>query len=192
MAIAKTPFINGVSLSYPLGVFPDLFAVLGTRTKRTFFEKMYQLEGKGGEGFSPDQIVNMFRIGLITDIPEITYKQAEEYVQDYLTEYGDEELGIKLVDAFVDAGLNNREIVEKERKKIQKRRELLDELEKIQEEKNSARLREAWAEVEELNAKLGKVSDELMESINSEDNESNENISKPVKRDPLDRKTKKK
>lgn len=191
MAITKTPFINGVSLSYPLGIFPELFAVLGARTKRSFFEELNRLEGKGGEGLTPEQTVSLFRVGLLTDIPDVTYERAEELVQDYLTEFGDEELSIKFVDALVDAGLNNREIVDKRRKEIQRRRDLLEELDQVQEAKNHAIIQQAWDEVDKLNSKLNKVSEEIIQSVEAETNQPEEVASKPAKRDPLDRKTKK-
>ncbi len=165
MAVVKTEFINGASLSYPISVFPQLFGTIGTKTKRKFFEEIARLDGNGGDGISTEQLVNMFRVGLCTDMPDITYNQAESYVQDYLSLYGDAALFCKLVDAFVDAGLNDRETVQKKRDAAKKAQELADELEQINYEKKQAYIRQSWAEVEKLNAKIQQVSSELNEVV---------------------------
>lgn len=153
MAMIKTEFIGGVSLSYPISIYPKLFAVLETRTKRKFFEKINELDGKDGEGMTPEQIIGIFHVGLMSSIPDITFKKTEEYVSDYIFEYGDEALIFKLVDAFVDSGLNDRKAVQKNRERAEKNKALREELDQIRDERNKAILQKCWKDVEKLNAK---------------------------------------
>lgn len=178
MAVIKTDFINGASLSYPITSFPDLFAVLNQTTKRKFFEELYRLEGKDGEGMTPEQQIRIFQVGLSTDIPGITYEQAASYVQEYLSQYGDDALIFKLVDAFVDAGLNDREKVKKNREREVKRQALADELEKLQDAKNEAYIKQQWEKVNELNDKISKASDELIEVVT--ETTENKDVSGPL------------
>ncbi len=161
MAVRKTEFVGGVWLSYPISVYPQLFAVLETRTQRTFFEKVNQLDGKNGEGMSPEQIINMFKVGLISCIPDITFKQAEDYVTDFIFEHGLDALIIKLVDAFVDSGLNDGETVKKNRERVEKNKALRDELEKIRDKRNEAILKKCWVDAENLDAKAQQILDDL-------------------------------
>ncbi len=165
MAVIKTEFINGVCMSYPITVFPDLFAVLNTTTKRKFFEEMYRLEGKDGEGMTPEQQIRIFQVGFSTDIPGITYEQAASYVQDYLSQYGDQALVFKLVDAFVDAGLNDRDKVKKNREREAKKQAIADELDRLQDAKNEAYVKQEWAKINKLNDEISKASEELIETV---------------------------
>lgn len=154
MAIPQTDFINGAFLSFPIGNYVKLFGVLGKRTKRGFFEELQRLDGKGGEGLSPEQLINMFQVGLIPYKPDITFEEAADLVQEYIILYGDDGLHIKLVDAFCDSGLSDRKTVEKQRK-------MIEELNKIEEARNEAFIKQSWVELEKLNANLQKLSDEL-------------------------------
>jgi hypothetical protein len=96
MAIPQTDFVNGSFLSYPIGNYVKLFSVLGTRTKRTFFEAIQKLDGKDGEGMSPDQMIGLFQVGLIPYKPGITFDETSELVQEYINSNGDSGLHDKL------------------------------------------------------------------------------------------------
>lgn len=64
MGLNKTEFLPGVFLSYPLESLPKLFAVVDTVSRKAFFEKIAELDKKGGEGLSIDKIIEMIWIGL--------------------------------------------------------------------------------------------------------------------------------
>lgn len=157
MAIPQTEFINGTSLSFPIGNYVKLFAVLGKRTKRGFFEEVNRLDGKDGEGMTPEQLVGLFQVGLMHAIPDVTFEQAQELVQEFVVSQGDRALNIKLVDAFCDSGLSDRKEVERQRK-------MIEELEKIQIAREEALLKQSWVELDKLNAALQKISDELQKA----------------------------
>ncbi len=154
MAIPKTEFINKTYLSYPIGNYVKLFGVLGKRTKRGFFEEIGKLDGKDGEGMTPEQIIGIFQVGLMPCRPGITFDEAADLVQSYIFAHGNDGLNIKLVDAFCDSGLSDRKAVEKQRK-------MIEELNKIEEARNEALIKQSWVELEKLNANLQKLSDEL-------------------------------
>jgi hypothetical protein len=154
MAIPQTEFINGTYLSYPIGNYVKLFAVLGKRTKRGFFEEIQKIDGKDGEGMTPEQIIGLFHVGLIPCDPGITIEQAGDLVQEYIFQNGDDGLHIKLVDAFCDSGLSDR-------KAVKKQREMIEELNKIEEARNQAFIKQSWVELDKLNANLQKISEEL-------------------------------
>ncbi len=154
MAIPQTEFINGTYLSYPIGNYVKLFAVLGKRTKRGFFEEIQKVDGKDGEGMTPEQIIGLFQVGLYPCKPGITFEEAGELVQEYIFKEGNDGLHTKLVDAFCDSGLSDRKTVEKQRK-------MIEELNKIEEARNEAFIKQSWVELDKLNANLQKLSDEL-------------------------------
>ncbi len=164
MAIGKTEFIDGTYLSYPITVYPQLFAVLDTKTLRSFFAEINKLDGKDGEGMTPEQIVNLFRVGLLSSISDITFEKTAEYVTNYIFKYGNEALTIKLVDAFVDSGLNDRKTVQKNRERVEKNRALRDELDEIRDERNKAILKKCWGDVERLNESAQMLIKELNEA----------------------------
>lgn len=155
--IAKTPFINGLTLSFPIGYFPDLFMCVNARTKKLFVKNLMDMEdeSKGGEGVPEDVIIEMFRVGLLHIKPACTFEEAQEAVQDYLITYGHKKLDEKLIDAFVDSGIYDREYVEKQRK-------FSAELEKINDEKEMALIKKAQFELERLN---GAIDDLITKAI---------------------------
>jgi hypothetical protein len=181
MAIPQTDFVNGSFLSYPIGNYVKLFSVLGTRTKRTFFEAIQKLDGKDGEGMSPDQMIGLFQVGLIPYKPGITFDETSELVQEYINSNGDSGLHVKLVDAFCDSGLSDRKTVDKQRK-------MIEELAKIEEARNEAFIKQSWVELDKLNANLQKISDELNKSVTGEEtaNPSDEGGETEEEDDPLE------
>lgn len=154
MAIPQTDFVDGTYLSFPIGNYVKLFAVLEKRTKRTFFEEIQKLDGKDGEGMTPEQIIGLFHVGLMPCRPGITFEEAADLVREYIFANGNSGLNIKLVDAFCDSGLSDRKTVENQRK-------MIEELEKIEEARNEAFIKQSWVELEKLNANLQKLSEEL-------------------------------
>lgn len=144
--IAETPFINGYTLSYPIGYFPQLFAVVKARTKKAFVAGLLAMEDekKGGEGIPEDVIIELIRVGLLHKNATATTEEATELVQDYLVSYGHAELDKKIVDAFVDSGLYDRATVAKQR-------EFAAQIEKISEEREIALIKKAQAELDRLN-----------------------------------------
>jgi hypothetical protein len=155
--IAKTPFINGLTLSFPIGYFPDLFMCVGARTKKQFVKNLMDMEDekKGGEGVPEETLIEMFRVGLMHIKPACTFEEAQEAVQDFLITYGHKKLDDKLVDAFVDSGIYDREYVEKQRK-------FTAEIEKINDERESALLKKAQYELDRLN---GAIDDLITKAI---------------------------
>lgn len=162
MAIPQTDFINGFYLSFPIGNYVKLFSVLGQRTKRGFFEEIKKIDGKDGEGMTPEQIIGLFHVGLIPCKPDITPEEAGELVQEYIFENGNDGLYIKLVDAFCDSGLSDRKAIEKQRK-------MIEELNKIEDARNEALIKQSWIELDKLNAAIQKISEELTAECNTTD-----------------------
>lgn len=161
MAIPHTDFINGSFLSFPIGNYVKLFAVLGTRTKRTFFEQIQKIDGKDGEGMTPEQVIGMFQVGLLPYKPDITVEEASDLVQEYIFANGNSGLNIKLVDAFCDSGLSDRKTVENQRK-------MIEELDKIQEARDEAFIKQSWVELDKLNASLQKISEDLAKAAEND------------------------
>lgn len=144
--IAETPFINGYTLSYPIGYFPQLFAVVNARTKKGFVAGLLALEDekKGGEGLPLDLLIEIIRVGLLHRNATATTAEATALVQDYLVTYGHKVLDEKIVDAFVDSGLYDRETVQKQRAFSKK-------IDEINEEREIALIKKAQAELDRLN-----------------------------------------
>lgn len=181
MAIPQTDFINGTYLSFPIGNYVKLFAVLGKRTKRAFFEEIQKLDGKDGEGMTPEQIIGLFQVGLLPCKPGITIEEAGDLVSEYIFAHGNDELNIKLVDAFCDSGLSDRKTVEAQRK-------MIAELQKLEEARNEAFIKQSWVELEKLNANLQKISDELNKAVETAGTtaKTSEGGGEPEEDDPLE------
>jgi len=156
--IAETPFINGKTLSYPIGYFPQLFAVVNARTKKGFVAGLMAMEdeNKGGEGIPENTLIEMIRVGLLHDNPTITTAETTELVQDYLVIYGHKELDKKIVDAFVDSGLYDRKTVEKQRA-------FAEQIEQISEEREIALIKKAQAELNRLNSAIDVLIDSAIQ-----------------------------
>lgn len=176
MAMPDTDFINGSFLNYPVGNYATLFAVLDKRTKRGFFEEIQRLDGKDGEGMDPDQLIGLFHVGLMPYKSGITFSEARELVQEYIFANGHDALNMKLVDAFCDSGLSDRKAVEKQRK-------MMDELNKIQEARDEAFIKQSWVELAKLNAAIQKISEDLAKAA---ENNAAEETSGTEAEDPLE------
>ena len=160
MAIPQTDFINGSFLSFPIGNYVKLFAVLGKRTKRTFFEEIQKIDGKDGEGMTPEQLIGLFHVGLLPYKPDITVEEASDLVQEYIFANGIGGLNLKIVDAFCDSGLSDRKTVESQRK-------MVEELNQIEEARNEAFIKQSWVELDKLNAAIQKISEDLAKAAES-------------------------
>lgn len=120
----NTEFIQGLTLSYPLGTLPSLFKTLGTVSKRGFFEKMAELDRPGGGGMPLDKIIEIIRVGLVAEKPAITIEEATELVSKYNEEYGYDALENLVIDAFADAKLTDKNEIEKRRQLVLEIRDL--------------------------------------------------------------------
>ena len=160
MAMPHTDFINGSFLSFPIETYVPLFAVLNKRTKRGFFDEIQKLDGKDGEGMDPDQLIGLFHVGLMPYKSGITFNEAHELVQEYIFANGIDALNIKLVDAFCDSGLSDRKAVAKQRK-------MIEELNRIQDARDKAFIKQSWVELDKLNAAIQKISEDLAKAAES-------------------------
>lgn len=124
MGLNKTEFLPGVYLSYPLESLPRLFAVVETVSRKAFFEKISELDKKGGEGLSIDKIIEMIWIGLQAENPGVTIEDAKQRASQFYDEYGQEALELRLVDAFADAKLTDKTALEKRRNLVLELRDL--------------------------------------------------------------------
>jgi hypothetical protein len=124
MGLNKTEFLPGVFLSYPLESLPKLFAVVDTVSRKAFFEKIAELDKKGGEGLSIDKIIEMIWVGLQAETPGVTLDEARAHASQFYNEFGQEALELKLVDAFGDAKLTDKDAIEKRRNLLLELRDL--------------------------------------------------------------------
>lgn len=124
MTMAKTEFIEGIYVSYPLEYLPKLFAIFGTISRRAFFEKLAEIDGTGGEGLSIEQMAQIIQVGLLSERPQTTLDDTMKLVSKFNEEHGIEGLENFIIDAFGDAKLTDK-------KAVDKRRELLRELKEL-------------------------------------------------------------
>lgn len=115
MTMAKTEFIEGVFVSYPLEYLPKLFAIFGTISRRAFFEKLAEIDGTGGEGLSIEQMAQIIQVGLLAERPQTTIEDAMKLVSKFNEDQGLEGLENFIVDAFGDAKLTDKKAVDKRR-----------------------------------------------------------------------------
>lgn len=124
MAMAKTEFVEGVYVSYPLEFLPKLFAIFGTISRRAFFEKLAEIDSNEGEGLSIEQMAQIIQIGLLADRPQTTLEDAMKLVSKYNEERGLEGIENFIIDAFGDAKLTDKEAIDKRRALLRELKEL--------------------------------------------------------------------
>jgi len=122
MAGIKTEFSPGNSLFYPIESLPKLFNVVGTRSKKRFFEVIAEREKAGGEGISIEEYVEMIRVGLLWDKPGITIDEVWVIVKGYSGSIDD--LENVVADAFANSQLTDMDTLEKKREIIKELKEL--------------------------------------------------------------------
>lgn len=157
MTMAKTEFIEGIYVSYPLEYLPKLFAIFGAISRRAFFEKLAEIDGTGGEGLSIEQMAQIIQVGLLSERPQTTLGDTMKLVSKFNEEHGIEGLENFIIDAFGDAKLTDK-------KAVDKRRELLRELKELDLKRmeyavqgKKLELEKAEKEIEEKVADMGEA-----------------------------------
>lgn len=150
--IPETPFINGVTLSYPIGVFPRLFKTVGANTKKGFVSAILKMEDEnhGGEGIPTDVMINIIQVGLISKTPNASFEVAADLMQAFLITYGYKTLEKVVVDAWVDCGLYDRATVTKQR-------EFTAKIEALQEEREAAMIEQSQLQLNRINSKISEL-----------------------------------
>ena len=122
MSGLKTEFTSGYSLFYPLESLPALFAVLGTKSRKRFYEVMNERLKSGGEGVSLEEQIEMLKVGLLWEHSGLTTDEVWKIASGF--DGNLEALEDKLADAFADSGLTSRDTLERQRKNLKELKDI--------------------------------------------------------------------